>query len=372
MMAATEEKHSGDGFGSPERAGLPAKPGAGQKELEIGYRFMPNVSMKRLTKANAEEKNPLAKLRLLACLFRKRCHSIRKIGKKMVMPYSTVRDWLVRMQERGMRARFNRRHRGRKCKLPGSLFRTVRKWLNREPKEYGFESGSWQLNLIPEMIRGEFGIDCRMRTLRRKLRRIKFSYRKDRPVPHKTASRKEQEAFKMKAGERARELGREGYAVFVEDEAAAGMSQRPGYGWRRAGGRDTVRTGFSKKSVKLFGIVGREEPYVRMANSTNSETFKEFMEDARKSHPKFYMVLDNASCHHSHTVNEYVEGSGGDIKREFLPPYTPQLNQIENVWRDLKKRLAGRYFRSVEELKTAITAILEKEMGHRLKGRLVE
>ena len=56
---------------------------------------------------------------------------------------------------------------------------------------------------------------------------------------------------------------------------------------------------------------------------------------------------------------------------EFLPPRTPQLNQIENVWRDLKKRLAGRYFKSTEELKAAITAILEKEMGNRLVGYLV-
>ena len=50
-------------------------------------------------------------------------------------------------------------------------------------------------------------------------------------------------------------------------------------------------------------------------------------------------------------------GTGGDIEREFLPPYTPQLNQIENVWRDLKKRLAGRYFKSIGELKIAITGI---------------
>ena len=81
--------------------------------------------------------------------------------------------------------------------------------------------------------------------------------------------------------------------------------------------------------------------------------------------------LDNASYHHSHTVNEYVAGSGGNIELEFLPPYTPQLNQIENVWRDLKKRLSGRYFRSIEELKAAITGILEKEMGNRLTGYLV-
>ncbi len=41
------------------------------------------------------------------------------------------------------------------------------------------------------------------------------------------------------------------------------------------------------------------------------------------------------------------------------------------MWRDLKKRLAGRLFRSLDELKAAITAILELEMGNRLKGYLV-
>ena len=65
-----------------------------------------------------------------------------------------------------------------------------------------------------------------------------------------------------------------------------------------------------------------------------------------------------------------MESTGGDVELEFLPPYTPQLNPVETVWRDLKKRLAGRFFRSLDELKAAITAILEREMGNRLKGYL--
>ena len=130
-----------------------------------------------------------------------------------------ARDWLVRIRDRGLKGRFNRKRKGRSSKLPRSLLKAVRKWLRRQPKEYGFESGSWQLNLILEMIRREFGIDCKIRTLRRRLRKIRFSYRKDRPVPHKSASRKGREAFKKKARERAGEPGGEGHAVFVEDEA---------------------------------------------------------------------------------------------------------------------------------------------------------
>ena len=70
--------------------------------------------------------------------------------------------------------------------------------------------------------------------------------------------------------------------------------------------------------------------------------FQGFLEWIRRDHPKFYMVLDNASCHKSKMIREYVESAGDDITLEFLPPYTPQLNPIETAWRDLKRRLAGR------------------------------
>ncbi len=84
------------------------------------------------------------------------------------------------------------------------------------------------------------------------------------------------------------------------------------------------------------------------------------------------IVLDNASYHHSHKVREYVAGTDRNVELEFLLPRTPQLNQIENVWKDLKGQLAGRYFASQDELKAAITTILEKEMGNRLAGYLVD
>ena len=65
------------------------------------------------------------------------------------------------------------------------------------------------------------------------------------------------------AGRRAKELVTEGYDVFVEDEAAVGMSQEPGYGWRP---NSEIQTGFSKKGVSLLGIMGTDTLYVRMAD----------------------------------------------------------------------------------------------------------
>ena len=52
--------------------------------------------------------------------------------------------------------------------------------------------------------------------------------------------------------------------------------------------------------------------------------------------------------------------------RIFLPKYTPQLNPIEILWRDLKRALAGSYD-FIDELKAAITEIVQSGELHPTK-----
>ena len=68
---------------------------------------------------------------------------------------------------------------------------------------------------------------------------------------------------------------------------------------------------------------------VWIVNRANPETFQEFLEEIRRDRPRFCMILDNASCHKSKAVREYVEFTRGNIELEFLPPYAPQLNPVE-------------------------------------------
>ena len=90
----------------------------GCARLESGTAFMPGVSEKRLEKAARKEKDKCAKFRLLACLARKRGYSIRRIVRDLETAYSTIRDWLLRMCDRGLKGRFNARPKGRRAKLP--------------------------------------------------------------------------------------------------------------------------------------------------------------------------------------------------------------------------------------------------------------
>ena len=106
---------------------------------------------------------------------------------------------------------------------------------------------------LTRAIRREFGVAVKARTLRRWLRRIGFSWRKDRYVPYKSASKREQEEFNEAVRECAAQRRAGGMTVFVEDKAAVQRSQNLAYGWRPSGGGGTSRQGRASQG-RLRGL----------------------------------------------------------------------------------------------------------------------
>ena len=105
----------------------------------------------------------------------------------MGLVYSTVRDWLARMHAGNLGRSLDRKRTGRKKMLTGAVLTYIKKWLNSNPQRYKFEAGSCQINMVLEMVRKRFGISCRVRTLKRALRSLGFSYNK--PMPTGQSSR---------------------------------------------------------------------------------------------------------------------------------------------------------------------------------------
>ncbi|MFG1520144.1 MAG: transposase [Thermoplasmataceae archaeon] len=70
---------------------------------------------------------------------------------------------------------------------------------------------------------------------------------------------------------------------------------------------------------------------------------------------EIHMVLDNVKYHHANLLKEFLE-SNSQIILEFLPPYSPELNSIERVWKIVKsKATLNRYFQSMGDLILALT-----------------
>jgi transposase len=76
-----------------------------------------------------------------------------------------------------------------------------------------------------------------------------------------------------------------------------------------------------------------------------------------RMHSRIHLFCDNASYYKNKAVVAYLEKSR--IKMHFLPPYSPNLNPIERLWKWMKERVMyNTYYESFESFKLAIFGFL--------------
>lgn len=73
--------------------------------------------------------------------------------------------------------------------------------------------------------------------------------------------------------------------------------------------------------------------------------------------PGDIVILDNLSSHKVVGVREAIEAAGAELR--YLPPYSPDLNPIEQLFAKLKALLRKIAARSVDALWTAIGDLLD-------------
>ena len=77
--------------------------------------------------------------------------------------------------------------------------------------------------------------------------------------------------------------------------------------------------------------------------SVNAEVFITFLKRliAGAKHPIF-LVVDRGSAHRAKKTATFVNSLGGKLRLFFLPPYSPDRNPDELVWKHLKADTVGR------------------------------
>jgi len=73
-----------------------------------------------------------------------------------------------------------------------------------------------------------------------------------------------------------------------------------------------------------------------------------------------FLVVDGHSIHKAKLVSEYVASTNGMLELHFLPPYSPQLNPDEQVWKSVKERVAKQKPLDKISLRRLIQGALER------------
>ncbi len=153
--------------------------------------------------------------------------------------------------------------------------------------------------------------------------------------------------------------------VFVDEN---GCDRRAGYrrwGWSPKGSSPVQVTKFGRgkrwhilPSYAQDGIVLRQ----RKQGSTDTDLFEHFI--ARLLHhcgrfpqPKSVIVMDNASWHHSEKILQMCKDAG--VVVEFLSPYSPDFNPIEEYFGVLKKFIKKHWHENEDFIRREFKMYLE-------------
>lgn len=87
---------------------------------------------------------------------------------------------------------------------------------------------------------------------------------------------------------------------------------------------------------------------------SKKENVCEFLDEIRLKNPikKIVVILDNFSSHRAKATIDYSNEIG--IELVFLPPYSPDLNPIEYIWKSIKKIISKEFIVDLDHMKKII------------------
>jgi DDE superfamily endonuclease len=112
------------------------------------------------------------------------------------------------------------------------------------------------------------------------------------------------------------------------------------YAWQPIGSVIDIPASTHRRRLNVLGFLNRKNdlyPYIiegKVDTASIVECFEQFSQQIKK---RTYVLLDNAPMHRSH---DFIQHIPTWVKRgliiKYLPPYSPELNLIEILWRFMK------------------------------------
>jgi len=101
-------------------------------------------------------------------------------------------------------------------------------------------------------------------------------------------------------------------------------------------------------SIGCFMLNGVDT--IAFPNHTRAEDFCEFLKEVRNRNPlnRICLVLDNFATHKAKSVRELAQKL--NILLIYLPPYSPDLNPIEFLWKSIKRIISIAEIENKDEL----------------------
>ena len=156
--------------------------------------------------------------------------------------------------------------------------------------------------------------------------------------------------------------------VMFMDEAGFGRINDPASCWAPMGIRPIVPYQMVREYVQIYGAV---DPYYGddfflIMPKCNTEMTNIFLEGLSKEFYNDYILLgvDRARWHNSHTLV-----IPDNIRLFYIPPRTPEMNPIEQIWKEIRKiGFKNKLFKSIAEVTNKLCEVISSLSSQLIKS----
>jgi transposase len=234
------------------------------------------------------------------------------------------------------------------------------------PRKHGYRRPTWTQELLILVLHKRTGIRISRTTMSRLLKRLQI--RLGRPKPIVGCPWKKRRRMK-----RLREIRTliatlpPNEVILYVDEVDIHLNPKIGPDWMLRSTQKSVMTPGKNQKRYLAGALNARTGRLTWveAERKNSQLFiLQLWQLVGRDYPqakRIHLILDNYRIHSSLQTNAALARLEGRIVLHFLPPYCPDHNRIERVWRDLHANVTRNHqCRTMNELMTEVYDWLKK------------
>jgi transposase len=306
--------------------------------------------LQQLTKALTQKR---IWLRYQAVVLAKQGRSAPEIAQALGCSRRAAQSWVAKYNRGGVQALHERPHTGRPPRLAGPELLRFRERLEAGPTP---EDGVCTLRGrdLRRILKQEFGVTLGRQAMYDLLHRLDYSSLMPRPQ-HEDANPEVQEFFKEIVVEQIDAIAEahpdQEVQVWFEDEARFGQKGTLTRVWARRGSRPRAVRQNKFTSLYVLAAVCAATGGVSalIMPELNTAVLNLFLEQFSRELPAgvhAVLIWDGAGFH---TGAELVVPSNVSLIQ--LPPYSPELNPVENLWHYLRAHYwSNRPYRDYQEL----------------------
>lgn len=200
---------------------------------------------------------------------------------------------------------------------------------------------------VQAYIERQFEVSYSLSAVLAILKKLDFVYKKTMSVPGK-ADVAAQEVFLAEMEPFLAEIEPDEVVYFV-DAVHPQHNTRSDYAWVKRGEEKAVPANTGRDRVNINGAVNAHKPeevIIVEAERINAQATIALYDQIQQQNPEkatIYIFCDNARYYYNTELNAYL-GKNPRIVQLFLPPYSPNLNLIERLWKFLRKKVINTTF----------------------------